>query len=107
MVKSNNFEFMSNIPKDVLELTYEICPYKPVCNDVCNPLPDCVAMLYAWRTINTGYVKQIEGEWIMKETLIRSPFAKNAYCSVCLEETSYAYNYCPNCGAKMKGANNE
>jgi hypothetical protein len=43
----------------------------------------------------------VYGQWVMKETMIKSPFAKNAYCSVCLEETSYAYNYCPNCGAKM------
>ena len=42
------------------------------------------------------------GRWVMKETMIRSPYAKNAYCSECLEETSYAYNYCPNCGAKME-----
>ena len=44
-----------------------------------------------------------KGRWVMKETMIRSPFAKNAYCSECLEETCYAYNYCPNCGAKMEG----
>ena len=43
----------------------------------------------------------------MKETMIRSPFAKNAYCSECLEETGYAYNYCPNCGAKMDGGNED
>ena len=44
-----------------------------------------------------------KGEWIMKETLIRSPYAKNAYCSECLEETSYKHNFCPNCGADMRG----
>lgn len=43
----------------------------------------------------------VHGQWVMKETMIKSPFAKNAYCSVCLEETSYAHNYCPNCGAEM------
>jgi hypothetical protein len=43
-----------------------------------------------------------KGRWVMKETMIRSPFAKNAYCSECLEEASYAHNYCPNCGAKME-----
>lgn len=42
------------------------------------------------------------GRWVMKETMIRSPYAKNAYCSECLEETGYAHNYCPNCGAKME-----
>ena len=44
-----------------------------------------------------------KGRWVMKETMIRSPFAKNAYCSECLEEASYAHNFCPNCGAKMEG----
>ena len=45
--------------------------------------------------------KVVHGRWVLKKTMIRSPFAKNAYCSECLEETSYAHNYCPNCGAKM------
>lgn len=44
-----------------------------------------------------------KGRWVMKETMIRSPFAKNAYCSECLEETAMNYNYCPNCGRKMEG----
>lgn len=47
------------------------------------------------------YAPVRHGRWVMKETMIRSPYAKNAYCSECLEETSYAHKYCPNCGAKM------
>lgn len=47
------------------------------------------------------------GEWVMKEILVKSPFAKNAYCSECLEETAYTHNYCPNCGAKMRGTTDE
>jgi hypothetical protein len=43
-----------------------------------------------------------KGRWVMKETMIRSPFAKNAYCSECLWETAQDYNFCPNCGAKME-----
>ena len=45
----------------------------------------------------------VSGRWVMKETMIRSMFAKNAYCSECLAETAYAHNYCPNCGARMDG----
>ena len=51
-------------------------------------------------------VEVVHGRWVMKEMMIKSPFAKNAYCSMCLEETSYAHNYCPNCGAKMDGDGN-
>ena len=43
-----------------------------------------------------------KGRWVMKETMIRSPHAKNAYCSECLEETRYAHKFCPNCGADMR-----
>ena len=43
------------------------------------------------------------GRWVMKEIMIKSPYAKNAYCSECLEETAFNHNYCPNCGAKMDG----
>ena len=45
---------------------------------------------------------RLKGQWIMKENMIRSPYAKNAYCSECLWETAYSHNYCPNCGAKME-----
>ena len=52
----------------------------------------------------TSEVAEVKhGRWVMKETMIRSPYAKNAYCSECLEETSFNHNYCPNCGAKMDG----
>ena len=54
---------------------------------------------------NAGYRKQVEGEWI--EDVI-------AFCNVCsscrskvdrsaIKCNSGKLNYCPNCGAKMKG----
>lgn len=46
-------------------------------------------------------VPVVHGRWIFKENMIRSPYAKNAYCSECLEEISCCSRYCPNCGAKM------
>ena len=51
------------------------------------------------------FVPVRRGRWVMKENMIRSIYAKNAYCSECLEETSYAHNYCPNCGATMDKEN--
>ena len=66
---------------------------------------DCMirvkSMVHGAPTANVSPV--LHGRWVMKETMIRSPFAKNAYCSECLEETGYASNYCPNCGARMDG----
>jgi hypothetical protein len=47
------------------------------------------------------------GEWIAKDCIVRSPFARNYYCSVCKYEPLEAKNYCPNCGAKMDGERNE
>ena len=53
-----------------------------------------------------GYVKQSEGEWqlIEQEDFIY----KLCKCSACgderfFEEDDKLCNYCPNCGAKMKG----
>lgn len=48
-----------------------------------------------------------KGRWIMKETMIRSPFAKNAYCSECNEETSFLHRFCPSCGADMRARTEE
>lgn len=41
-----------------------------------------------------------QGEWITTRTLKHDG---NPYCSNCDEETIIRYNFCPNCGAKMKG----
>lgn len=50
---------------------------------------------------NAGYRKQSEGEWVGTYNL--------RHCSKCgnvvnfNNVSSWLYNYCPNCGAKMKG----
>ena len=43
----------------------------------------------------------VHGRWLTKETMARSPFANNFYCSICEQETNNASNFCHNCGAKM------
>ena len=49
---------------------------------------------------NADYRKQSEGEW---ETF---PSNGNKYrCSLCKEKSEKRYNFCPNCGAHMKGDN--
>lgn len=48
-----------------------------------------------------GYRKQSEGEW-----KVNGVYFKTLNCSVCDYTANSIYektNYCPNCGAKMKG----
>lgn len=44
-----------------------------------------------------------KGKWIAKEIMVRSPLARNYYCSQCKYEPLETINFCPNCGAKMEG----
>ena len=55
--------------------------------------------------INTaGYRKQSEGEWIVKDlNNPRYESKKAPHCSICGYMNFIRYDYCPNCGAKMKG----
>jgi hypothetical protein len=49
-----------------------------------------------------GYIKQIEGEWIWKS----NGYKNRLHCSICNRpnEADISTDFCPNCGAKMKGA---
>lgn len=44
----------------------------------------------------------IETEWIAKPVMIRTPSAKNYYCSACKADTNKCTPYCPMCGRRMK-----
>lgn len=46
--------------------------------------------------------EDVQGEWIEKKVMIRTPAAKNYFCSVCKEE-GFQTIFCPNCGARMVG----
>jgi hypothetical protein len=51
-----------------------------------------------------GYCKQVEGEWVTKD--LNNPLyesKKAPHCSNCEYMSFIRYDYCPNCGAKMKG----
>lgn len=55
---------------------------------------------------NAGYRKQSEGTWVARicEFTDGSIMAEDYYCSKCFYETfDNEKNFCPNCGAKMKG----
>lgn len=53
-----------------------------------------------------GYRKQTEGEWVQQPR----PYEDEIVCSVCganfnvLDNCTEKFDYCPNCGAKMKGS---
>jgi hypothetical protein len=59
-----------------------------------NFYPPCPPKASAERLYAAGYRKQSEGEWIGDWDFT---------CSVCQEPFEYKTNFCPNCGAKMKG----
>ena len=55
------------------------------------------------KNIPTADIREnIRGEWIFKETMIRSPLAENYYCSICKISTTRCWNFCPNCGADTR-----
>ena len=112
--------------KQIEEMARDICHLNVSC-DECTMLAKqmgqskeryCKAMQYARRAYEKGWCKQSEGEWIVDawngEKYITIPYQKHehtgAYCSLCKSpalldgaEFGVASNYCPNCGAKMKG----
>lgn len=44
---------------------------------------------------------RVEAEWIAKPMMVRSPFARNYYCSNCNHDPVECGKYCPECGARM------
>ena len=88
--------------KQIEEMARAMCPFSK--NTLCRECSDeCFYKDYAERAYNAGYRKQSEGEWIVKNPMVRSPLARNYYCSACKYEPIEVKSYCPNCGAKMKG----
>lgn len=45
---------------------------------------------------------RLEAQWIAKPNMVRSPYARNYYCSNCHHEPIECGKYCSECGAKMK-----
>lgn len=92
--------------KQIEEMARAMCAYYGTekCYD-CRYCCDCHIAKEADRLYNAGYRKQSEGEWIQDVI---------AFCNVCslckAKVDRYAIvcnsgklNFCPNCGAKMKG----
>lgn len=52
-----------------------------------------------------GYRKQSEGEWIWEHDALNDPkrYFVRVVCTCCGLKTGQTSNFCPKCGAKMKG----
>jgi hypothetical protein len=93
--------------KQVVQMARDICCKrdKPQnCKD-CDVMW-CKAQLHAFRAYKAGYRKQEEGEWVRRysdHTDHLGTFKKydGDFCSIC--GVLGSGNFCPNCGAKMKG----
>lgn len=71
------------------------------------PTVDCLGTAAA--LYGKGYRKQKEGEWIwinQAKGYLEPPYGDTCKCSLCefvIDVSESNYNFCPNCGAKMKG----
>ena len=92
MVKEKQIEEMADI----------LCEAK---EHDCKGGNDCLCVKQAEALYNAGYRKQSEGYWTLKRPNC------SYYCSCCGkgikikygERAAILWEYCPNCGAKMKG----
>ena len=84
--------------------TCQICNERYYCDD-----DFCYFQCVAKEIINHGYRKQSEGEWVQQPI----PYEDEIVCSVCganfniLDNCTEKFDFCPHCGAKMKGGEQE
>ena len=50
--------------------------------------------------------ENIRGEWIVKKDIINCSVCKRCSWSKSYEDLVRSFNFCPNCGADMRGDNN-
>ena len=62
-----------------------------------------------WKLPTVDAVEVVHGRWIFKHNPITDPkrYFIRIVCSECDLHTGQVSNYCPNCGAKMDGGNED
>ena len=109
MEQEKQIEEMTEVVKREIDYGKKWIPdkYEPVELTI---YPDDIA--YAF--YNAGYRKERQGEWVKPQFLSRTGFftIREFTCNQCnkffeVREGNEFMNYCPNCGAKMKGIENE
>ena len=106
---SRHFDKIIEQEKQIEEIAKYLCKsYSPYCS-MC---PDCYAEEEATALYNAGYRKQSEGEWIGEaDGYADGELVYDVWhCSECnhciddgTDDADLLPNFCPNCGAKMKG----
>jgi hypothetical protein len=94
--------------KQIEEMKYDICTAADYCYGACE---ECNLGRLAEHLYNAGYRKQSEGEWVDEPNFAQKGLKGKYYvcsnCNVCVpaieELPLYQWEYCPRCGAKMKG----
>jgi hypothetical protein len=51
--------------------------------------------------------QRMKGKWIKRGVTINCSICKHCNWSECFEQTVMSFNYCPNCGADMRGREND
>lgn len=96
--KSNNSEVMSN--KQIEEMTEILKNYTKKHNIMASVV---ILESYAEELYNKNFRKQSKGEWEKRVFIIFDSEMVGYKCSECNTTWDTPTNYCPNCGASMKG----
>lgn len=98
--------------KQIEKMAKTIChsPNCPIKKKDRGCFSNCKAFIYASRIAETDYCKQSVGEWEYKQLdnfrkyQVTCPFCKAEYIgNYDAYDVPEDFNFCPNCGAKMKG----
>ena len=97
MSKEKHIEEMAKLACSVFDGDCHNCSF--------NFYPPCPPKASAERIYNAGYRKQSEGEWLEQVRVSKEgkPLLRHYKCNLCGVYLATQANYCPHCGAKMKG----